>query len=116
MRVLREELSFNRHTNDNEGTMTQDAKNKKEARALSGMGSLSGTTKHGAFAYFPGTGPQGVSCRSCRHAHVGPTKDIKDALSGLCGKYRDLMVGLKGKQPQIPLSTASCKYFEQRPN
>ena len=68
-------------------------------------------TERGArYAYWPGTGPAGATCKSCEHYTI--TKASEFAPGGYCKKaamYRN------AKPITIPASTAACKYFREPP-
>ena len=56
-------------------------------------------------AHFEGTGPAGTFCRECKNFRKK---------GSFCAKWVQMM-NHKGKKPQIPGTTKSCKYFEESP-
>lgn len=61
-----------------------------------------GPRKHGNFAHFPGTGPTGYTCYTCRFLAA-------DGKEFRCGKFQQLM-GRAGE----PINAASdaCSYYQ----
>jgi hypothetical protein len=66
---------------------------------------VGGKARLGAYASFPGTGPQGSRCSGCLHQIPAGNRFV-------CGMYRKL-TGCKGA-PIDPGSPA-CRYFAARP-
>lgn len=76
------------------------------------------TAQHGAYAWFPGTGPEGRTCRTCEHVWCkqGDPRGRNAAgfqhVWGVCGKY----AALKGERvpacPKIKLNSAACREYE----
>ena len=63
--------------------------------------------QHQATAHFPGSGPPGLTCRTCQHLTV---------MTGgaRCKKWGELMHVQTKKIPSISRLTPACKYFEAR--
>lgn len=73
-----------------------------------GVVNITGKRRFGGFAHFPGTGPAGETCNSCRFAFDKETKPK-------CRKWRELMGGRAGgeaSQPNIALNASACRYWE----
>jgi len=88
------------------------ATTKRDARAAAGLGNIGRTAKFGAYAYFPGSGPAGMTCRKCSSCvQIGKT----DSYPGFptCAKWHELRGG-KGEHGRIDPATAACKYFVER--
>lgn len=63
---------------------------------------------HLCTAYFPGSGPNGKTCRDCTHLVMVP----RDRKKWYCQKWISLSsLGAKKVLP-IPPETLACKYFE----
>lgn len=79
---------------------------------------LSADLKARGYAHFPGTGPDGLSCRRCRHGAPLPGTKIPRTVpgqvapplptEGVCEKARELA----GRRPPILLDAPCCRYFE----
>lgn len=66
--------------------------------------------KLGHFAYFPGTGPAGTTCRMCRHFRT-----IHDARGrGKCARAARLLGRPWDSLSEILGGAPSCKYFDGR--
>ena len=77
--------------------------------------------QHGAYAYFPGTGPKGAACKSCDHCNWDVSRYAGSAgrQKAYCAKWVELRsphdkLSIQ-KVPAIDPSTAACKYYIPRP-
>lgn len=77
---------------------------------MDGVQNSTGINKLGAYAHFPGTGPDGKHCRQCKFFDGRELKNGKGH-KGVCLKYTQL-VEVKGNPPKI-MSAPACRYFEE---
>ena len=69
---------------------------------------LQSKVKHGAYAYFPGTGPSGKTCAGCEHF-----KNAQRTLKrGTCMEYMRLTGS--SDAGEIRASASACKYWADR--
>ncbi|MGD9539059.1 MAG: hypothetical protein AB7P52_17640 [Alphaproteobacteria bacterium] len=81
------------------------------------MHSYSHTAKHGAYAYFPGTGPAGRRCGDCEHLIDSELRGgVDTAMPPRCRKWGELrqMKSPPRTWPVIEARTPACRYFVAR--
>lgn len=71
------------------------------------IGNLSGVNKLGAYAHFPGTGPENKSCFNCANLHKVTTK------GRTCLQYARMKGVSADSCPRISESSPACRYFEE---
>jgi hypothetical protein len=75
---------------------------------------------HEGMAFWSGTGPQGTTCRQCKHwSHRRRWERDKGLVPGgpapaTCRKFRSL--AMKNRGTRIPHDAPSCKYFDATEN
>lgn len=68
------------------------------------------TELNATHAYFPGTGPAGVTCYSCKY--LKPKAKMKNQF--YCDKARQF-IDRVGETKRIRSDSAACKYYDAKP-
>lgn len=65
------------------------------------------------YAHFPGEGPKGEHCSTCRHFTPVKRPGATLVWKSICGKAAAMTGTPPGKVAACPPTTAACKYWEK---